>query len=460
MIPLCGIIFFRLIVGLFAIIGKNDRRDKMLQKSLNTGFMILTGIILIFIGNIFIFDIETAILTTYQFYLLSVIVLTGTSVIYALITKWNKHKFKLFVQIMIFLIVGIVCYDNSKRLFMLIPSVLGVWLIIQGIVKGITCYVMIHDKLPRWKSQLAITLIYIVFGISAIFYPSRYTNLIVIACGIYFVIYGLSIIQRAVVQLLPENAVEAIYLSIPTMLGALLPPWLLKKILYKSEKAKIIDEFNVIKKDIKPDLEVMVHVAQSGPAQLGHCDLVYHGSLISYGCYDPHNRKLFGTFGDGVVIIAPKNEYLYNCLKNENKVIISFGLVLDKKRQEELEILLREAIQKLVPFECDQQLLDKGIQPLGICDDYLSRVTRNVKQAHYYKINEGKYHTFFVFYTNCVSYVAQFLNQLGFSFLDFSGIISPGSYYDFLNKQFKSGKGHVISRKIYTKYDAEQFVDK
>lgn len=47
--------------------------------------------------------------------------------------------------------------------------------------------------------------------------------------------------------------------------------------------------------------------------------------------------------------------------------------------------------------------------------------------------------------------MANILSVIGLNLFDLSGIISPGAYYDFLNKQFKSHKGFVISRRLYRK---------
>ncbi|MEG1630127.1 MAG: hypothetical protein RR345_03335, partial [Erysipelotrichaceae bacterium] len=65
-------------------------------------------------------------------------------------------------------------------------------------------------------------------------------------------------------------------------------------------------------------------------------------------------------------------------------------------------------------------------------------------------------HTFFVLYTNCVSFVGNLIECVGLNLVDLSGIISPGSYYDFLNKQFMSEKSFVIARKLYTKKDIKE----
>ena len=48
--------------------------------------------------------------------------------------------------------------------------------------------------------------------------------------------------------------------------------------------------------------------------------------------------------------------------------------------------------------------------------------------------------------------VAQYiLSSVGKEILAINGIISPGAYYNYLNKRFMMKKTNIISRKIYIK---------
>ena len=105
---------------------------------------------------------------------------------------------------------------------------------------------------------------------------------------------------------------------------------------------------------------------------LGHADLIYRGFVISYGCYDPHNRHLFGTMGDGVVLMADRNPYIYNCLKNENKTLISFGIALDEEQKKRLNDRLLEVFGTFEDFYSDEDLKRKGLPYQGPCDDSVS----------------------------------------------------------------------------------------
>ena len=42
------------------------------------------------------------------------------------------------------------------------------------------------------------------------------------------------------------------------------------------------------------------------------------------------------------------------------------------------------------------------------------------------------------------------LNGVGLHILEFNGLLTPGSYYDYLNREFLKKNGKVVYRKIYT----------
>ena len=66
------------------------------------------------------------------------------------------------------------------------------------------------------------------------------------------------------------------------------------------------------------------------------------------------------------------------------------------------------------------------------------------------KVIKGKWKTFFVLKTNCTGLVDAVLNGVGLCILKINGILTPGSYYDFLNQEFLKKQSNVIYRKIYT----------
>lgn len=376
----------------------------------------------------------------------------------------NVHqRLSKFLDMIIWLILIIISLSNESLFHFILPRMIGAWILLHALVKGITIYIKISDHLPGWVHSLIFLIGDLIMAIILLFIPDDLPFVVNLVMGGYFILYGGNMILEIVREIIPANSGEKldnkIRLALPPFLAAIIPPTLMRTILDKDAEDQARDEFEAIKKDIPYDLEVYVHIAPSGPAMLGHVDIVYRDILMSYGCYDPHNRRLVGTLGDGVVIVAPKNAYLYNCLANENKVLVGFGIALNQAQKQSLNQRILEAFEGFQDFDCDEQLKQKGLPYQGICDDYLSRVTRVVKDAHFYKYKEGKFKTFFVLSSNCVSFITNLLGSIGLNLIEMSGVISPGSYFDFLNNEFKSDKSFVISRHIYTKKSASQFKD-
>ncbi|MEG1733256.1 MAG: hypothetical protein RR252_08915, partial [Longicatena sp.] len=280
----------------------------------------------------------------------------------------------------------------------------------------------------------------------------------IISCfmGAFFLVYGGNALLELLREWIPSGSGEKldtmIRLAVPPFLSVIIPSHLMSSLLNKDKEDQIKEQFEEIREDIPVDMEVLIHLAKSGPAMLGHADVVYRGLVISYGCYDPHNRHLGGTLGDGVVIIAPRESYIKNCIENESKILVSFGISLNEEQKMKLNDRLVEVFSTFVDFQSDEQLRQQGLYD-GECDDYISRVSRTSPKAMFYKIKEGKLKTFFVVSSNCVYFLANIVSAIGLHVFDLSGIISPGAYYDFLNKQFKSHKGFIVSRKLYKKKD-------
>ena len=54
----------------------------------------------------------------------------------------------------------------------------------------------------------------------------------------------------------------------------------------------------------------------------------------------------------------------------------------------------------------------------------------------FYRFTKGKYKTFFVLRTNCATCVDNIFNAIGTKIINLEGIISPGTYYSYLEKEY------------------------
>lgn len=441
-----------------------ERRNAMLKKSFNYFSMFVTGTFFCVLGFSFIFGRWTPWNWLY-FTLIIGIGIVGLLRIVNFVFNFRKlnHRLSQFLDVIVWISLIILSLANAKLFYFIFPRLVGGWILLHAIVKVITIHIKIKDHLPGWIKSFIFLIGDLIMVFILLFMPYQFPLLVDAVVGCYFLIYGGNSLLDLIRELLPAHSGEKLdnklQLAVPPFLAAIIPPTLMRTILDKDAEDQARDDFEAVKADIPVDLEVYVHVAPSGPAMLGHVDVAYRGFLISYGCYDPHERRLFGTLGDGVILVAPKNAYIRNCLTHENKILVGFGIALNEKQKVALNERLLETFSEFEDFCCDEELKRAGKSYKGECDDYLSRVTRNVKNAHYYKYKDGKFKTFFVLSSNCVFFITHLLGSIGLNLFDMSGIVSPGSYFDFLNRQFKSDKSFVISRTIYTKRNADRFND-
>lgn len=380
-----------------------------------------------------------------------------------LIVSFKKlpNRFMVFLDILLWLTLGIISSANPYVFRAVLPRIVGCWIGLHTIVKAIVLYIKIQNKLPGQFRYMVMFFFDFIMTFILLFQPNKQTHIISYGVGIYMLIYGANVLWDFIREVIPRDSGvkldQKIRLAVPPFLAAIIPPTLMHSILDGNEDEIAKEHFDVYKSTLHTDLEVLIHLAPSGPAMLGHMDIVYKGLVMSYGCYDPHNRRLVGSMGDGVILVAPRNPYIKNCLENENKVLVSFGISLKDEQRERMERKLKEIQSNFVEFYSDEQLYQKGLLHLKDSDDYISRVTRRVDNARFYKTKDEFMKTFFVLSSNCVYFASQVLQEIGLNLFDLSGIISPGSYFDFLNNQFKSDKSFVISRKVYRKKDAREF---
>ena len=435
----------------------------MFKKHFNFFTMFATGLFFCVLGFSFIFDSLTIWNWLYITFVFGVIAI-GIIRIFNLIVNFFKveHKLSQLIDMIVWTIAIVFSFTYPGTFFMILPRLVGAWILLHAIIKVIVLWIKRHDQLPIPIHSFLYLIGDLVMCFFLVISPAEHELFISFFMGGYFIIYGGNTLLDLLREIIPNDSGDRldakIRLSVPPVMSVLIPSHLMATLLNKDKEEQIKARFEAIKGDIPVDMEVLIHLAPSGPAMLGHADLIYRGYAMSYGCYDPHARHLCGTMGDGVVIIAPRDTYIHNCLMNENKVLISFGISLNDQQKEKLNQRLLHIFSGFLDFESDEDLKRKGIYD-GVCDDYLSRVRRTSPKACFYKIKEGRLKTFFVVSSNCVFFLSSIISAIGLHLVDLSGIISPGAYYDFLNKQFKSSKGFVVSRKLYRKKDAEMFKD-
>ncbi|KXT74682.1 hypothetical protein STRDD10_00768 [Streptococcus sp. DD10] len=69
--------------------------------------------------------------------------------------------------------------------------------------------------------------------------------------------------------------------------------------------------------------------------------------------------------------------------------------------------------------------------------------------AQLYKFKTSKFKTYFVLSTNCVLLADSTIGQVGTDILNLKGFITPGTYQDYLDKEYGKPNSLVVSKTIY-----------
>ena len=86
--------------------------------------------------------------------------------------------------------------------------------------------------------------------------------------------------------------------------------------------------------------------------------------------------------------------------------------------------------------------------------DYPSRLHYRTG-AKLYKVKSGKFHIYWALGDNCASFTDLVLGTLGADVLSIRGIISPGTYLDWLQKEYLKKNSPIVFRRIYKEWDSK-----
>ncbi len=185
------------------------------------------------------------------------------------------------------------------------------------------------------------------------------------------------------------------------------------------------------------DVEVLFQVDERGIGLAGHCELCIDGQTMTYGCYEPSSRRLFGTVGGGVIFRAPREKYLDWCIRENQKKVISYTLRFDDEQMAQVR-------QQLSYLEAMCQPWEPQISP----KEYVSRLQK-LETVRFYRVTQGPFATYFIPTINCVTITNSLLEKTEIGKALMIGVKTPGAYMALLDRQYYAGNGAVVDRKVY-----------
>lgn len=359
----------------------------------------------------------------------------------------TKNKINIIISMSTFL-MGVFFFSKPTTFLSLFPIIFGFYMLINGIVKLLVYVIYKEQKLKGYHPTLISSLIDFIFSFTMIFYPSKNIKILTIILGIYLIFFGLTYLYDFLKDIFPKvfsHNRRRIRITLPIFISALIPYRVYTKI--NDALDKYVTPVHINKKTLSNivDLEIFVHVKNTAIGSIGHIDLCFENKVYSYGCYDEDSKKMFETLGDGVFFtINSKTKYLKFCTSHSKKTIFCFGITLTDKQKKKIKKELAKIKEYSYRWLCKQEL-NKAKE----YNDYASILYRYTG-AKFYKFNKGKWKKYFLFSSNCVKLVDKVLGATGSDILQVNGLITPGAYYNYLNREFKRKNSNIIKKDIYT----------
>lgn len=423
----------------------------MLTKKISSASSLLTGLFFIVLGILFFTEYSGIFFLVWVLFIIGFLWLGANTLFRIFINRKAKLKLSSVLTAALFIGLAIYTATNSQLFFRFIHYVIGWWALLNSVIQFINFYVYRRDCLKGTMFVFLNALINLIFAAMLMLRPINKLWIISYIAGAYLIFYGAVSVLEAMKDLLSDNLNikirKHLRIPVPVLLSAIIPQRIFLSINALIKTHKLTPDGTV---HVQPgaDLEVFIYLKESGPESLGHVDISYGGKIYSYGCHDPHYRGLFGTLGDGVLIVSDRSAFLQHALKSEDKTIIGYGITLNDEQKNILDRRITAMMSRTTPWCSNAERLARGESVDSKAKDYASRVWRDT-HAEMYKFTEGKFKTYFVFSTNCVLLADELLHCQELDLLPMGGIVTPGTYLEFLNGEYQRPTGIVTKRTIY-----------
>lgn len=426
----------------------------MLNKQIKAITFLLTGLFTIILGLFMLNNSEKTLILLINIFGYGIIII---GILKLLTTIFSKNKFNSFIESIVNIIFGILIIFGNNVILISGIILFSIYLNIISLTHFINYLIYRNNNI---KGRLLVFIKFIttiIFSIILFLNPKPNLKYLGLIFGLYLIIFGITNITDFLTEILNKKVKnkikQSIKIQLPILLTMFIPKRLITLINEILEKEEDINKLDIKKNNLNPDIEVIIHLAKSGSASMGHVEIAYKNKIYSYGNYNMHSRKLFNSIGDGIVLIADKNKYIKYCVTHKERYLIVFGIKLTDIEIKEVEKRIEKLITtNTIDYYPDQALADMGKLENKVYNDMSSEIYR-LAEGKFKKIIKGKHKKFFVLKTNCSMVANYILSSVGKNIIAINGIITPGAYYDYLNNRFMMKNTNVISRKIYTKED-------
>ncbi|MGL5755782.1 MAG: HdeD family acid-resistance protein [Paraclostridium sp.] len=382
------------------------------------------------------------------------IVLGISSILTYVFNKNHRLLSKIIVGIF-YMIFAIFINFNPIFLGISIVRIIGIYAFLNFIARFIAATVLFKNKVKGWIRGIIVSFLSLIFSIILIFHPQEYMYIVAKIAGIYIILYSFTLFadflkEISYEDILPDKFKRKIRIGLPILYAAFIPQHLLEKI---NESIKINPNKNIFveKKDsdIKDiaysTVDIFIHLAPNCANGFGHIDISFENITYSYGTYDSSSNRLFTLISDGVLVEADTSKYIEFLTTQCNRSLIGFTLALNTAQHKAIKTTIEKMKSNCFEWKCDIQN-----NPNKRYTDETNLMYLATK-CTFYKFKQGYFKTYFTLTSNCVRLADTIVGSAGLDLIAVNGIITPGTYYNYLDGLFKRKNTIVIKKKVYRK---------
>ena len=379
-------------------------------------------------------------------------IILGVSGVLTCFSKFSIPRLLHALMPIVFAVIFLLFLNQMSTLY---AFILGIYILVVALIKGIDYILLKANNTPGRLMVLINAVVILFISLPLLMNPSRHLTSALFLTGVFCIFYGMTILGDFFVEISPIKQTnrfrKRMRVNLPVFLTMLMP----KKAINYINKLLVVDDDGVIEEDSFkvneiPDIEIFIHVTEKGFGTIGHADLFFEGKVYCYGNYDDDSFKLFGSIGDGVLFTTNnRDEYIAFCAKATGDSIFAFGLRLTASQKEAIRARLQELFTHVHPWESKLQRYEEGVyQSDQKPEDYASRLYE-ATHAQMYKFNDTSFKAYFVLTTNCVKLADYVIRSTGLAAANPNGIMSPGAYYEYFDRQYHLKNSIVISKQTY-----------
>ena len=360
----------------------------------------------------------------------------------------RKRKWTDVLLAVLTLVFFIILNNHSNFPEWMIRVSFGAYCLMSAGATFVQFVINIRYKIPHFFLGIYFVS-YLFLGLMLLFVPHFETDLLMRCFGVYFIILGLRYIHDWYDMTNADVKYQwsrKFRLMLPPQICALLPEWAVHFINKQLDEGKDLELSDEQQEDVL--LKVIVGVGPTGFEKVGHIAFSYKDIVFSYGNHDRSSWRLSQTLGDGVYFNAPVNVYIRSIFEEEKNSVFEYGIRINEEQQAEIEETLQQLSNNSERWYCPIEK-DNGYDRYDAYkENYPSRL-HYVTGAKFYKIKSGKFKIYWALGDNCATFTDLVLRSLGGSILSIRGITSPGTYFEYLEKEYAKKYSPIVYRKVY-----------